>query len=722
MVKSLTCSTLHTREITLPNCKEADPKDCERVYHIVLPRILCHSGVRRRRLGGNEDESDLLVPPHQEDEFFEGTYKRVGTLPLVFALHAFKEDARSMEVFTPFADASHFFLVLPEGKEFSFNGGDCCGAARHNGVNDVAFLTHLKEELNREFHQFLDPRLTYGIGWNNGAFLLTYASQQEPTLFRAIVPIAGYTHQLQQMANADVGIMMHYSLDDTQTRPSGCCDNPNLPQCNGEVMSDWCVSILQFFDLWAREVNQCSINDAHDGFDNYIDIVNNGLEYTFSHRENNTVFELTPDTVDNPQKKDTLFETELPMKTTYHDKQKGVTCLTVTSPSCVSNSTLCLYTEQGDFRPTFAKSFFMYDEVMHYIGQDACRVKGGELVSVPGQPSKTQCACPLSLNGEEEYGGTFCFDALNDDGTFKPKEFVPLPHMPFIARHQTQSYVFLASFVAMFIVVLLTIHRIKKGRVVKRKNSGNSGRQMYDHCDQYRDYLNNLDYLHSSNNDNSNFRDFNRKETDKVSNVKQSSFSRYRDTNHMDTDEQPPFVDRMNSWEMMNEHEHPSPIMSNIIKMTEMAELKRSSEREAGDSIDSSIEGDDDQQAPWLVFPESNKRAKKKKAAKSKKSGVGKSLLHVINAPTSYLDSSDKRLLRQFRNKQKEDEGQKAIIGPRTGVRNSLIRKDSEESSRVLSLQSDSLHDDSTLDGDQSSLEASIQQIEASEAFIGTLT
>jgi hypothetical protein len=482
-------------------------------------------------------------------------------------------------------------------------------------------------------------------------------------------------------------------------------------------MSDWCVSILQFFDLWAREVNQCSINDANDGFDNYIDIVNNGLEYTFSHRENNTVFELTPDTVDNPQKKDTLFETELPMKTTYHDKEKGVTCLTVASPSCVSNSTLCLYTEQGDFRPTFAKSFFMYDEVMHYIGTDACRVEGGELVSVPDQPSKKQCACAITPDGEEEYGGTFCFDALNDDGTFKPKEFAPLPQMSFIARHQTKSYVFLAAFVAMFTVVLLAIRRIKKGRVVKRKSSGNSGRQMYDHCDQYRDYLNNLDYLHSSSNNNSNFRDFNRKETDKVSNVKQSSFSRYRDT-----DEQPPFVSRMNSWEMMDDH--PSPIMSNIIKVTEMAELKRSSEREAGDSLEGSIQDSDDQQAPWLVFPESNnKHIKKKKAAKSKKSGVGKSLLHVINAPTSYLDSSDKRLLRQFRNKQKEDEGQRAIIG-HSGVRNALIRKNSEESSRrgSLSLQSErSYADDSTL-GDQSSLEASIHQIEASEAFIGTLT
>lgn len=125
MVQSLKCSSLHTRTITLPNCKE---KDCTRVYHLVLPRMLCHSGLRR--LGEATDQ-----------KYFEGTHKRVGTLPLVFALHAFKEDARSMEVFIPYTDSSDFVLVLPEGKDFSFNAGDCCGAAKHDDVNDVEYLT-----------------------------------------------------------------------------------------------------------------------------------------------------------------------------------------------------------------------------------------------------------------------------------------------------------------------------------------------------------------------------------------------------------------------------------------------------------------------------------------------------------------------------------------------------------------------------------------------------
>lgn len=148
-------------------------------------------------------------------------------------------------------------------------------------------------------------------------------------------------------------------------------------------MSDWCVSILQFFDLWATEVDQCSINDATGGFDNEIVSKNEdeGMEYSFSYRDddNVTVFELTPDT-NNPNKVDTLFQSKLPLSTSYNNQEQGVTCLTVTSPSCVSNSTLCLYTKQGNFQPNLAESFFMYHEVMDYIATDACGMNNGEMV------------------------------------------------------------------------------------------------------------------------------------------------------------------------------------------------------------------------------------------------------------------------------------------------------------------------------------------------------
>ncbi|KAK1740615.1 hypothetical protein QTG54_008710 [Skeletonema marinoi] len=691
MVQSLKCSSFHTRTVTLPNCNEDDQQDCNRVYHLVLPRILCHSGVRR------------LGEAPEENEYFDGTHKRVGTLPLVFALHAFEEDARSMEVFIPYADASNFVLVLPEGKEFSFNAGDCCGAAKHDDINDVEYLAHLKQELTQEF-SFLHPSLTYGIGWNNGAFMLTYAMQQVPSMFKAIVPIAGYTHRLQEMVNADAGMMLHYSLDDTQTRPSGCCDNPNLPECNGEVMSDWCVSILQFFDLWATEVDQCSISDASGGFDNHIVSNNNGLEYSFSYRDNTTVFELKPDT-NNPEKVDKLFQSKLPMSTTYHDEEKGVTCLTVTSSSCVSNSTLCLYTKQGDFRPNFAKSFFMYDEVMNYIATDACKMNDGQMVSAS---SKRACACEITSDKDEvEYGGTFCFDALNEDGTFKPREIAPVVQpLSTAERHQTLSHVFVGMFAAMFAAVVLAIGRLKKRRVVTRKKVE---RQIYDHCDQY----------------SPNYRDFGRKDTEKVSNVKKKKHDDDTLTNDSEHSEHAsPFRYRDQIHDTSNHHldtsewdEHQSPYLFNIIKAAEMAEVKQHSGREREDSLESLDSYLEEHQPPWEACQQEKIPVEERKKSKGSKKGSKKnlptSLMHVINAPAAYLDSADRRLLRRYRQQQKDDDVNMAIIG---GVKNALIRKNSEQGRGSPSIETSV---DASLARGEASLSNDLEQIEAS---MGTMT
>lgn len=710
MVTSLTCSRLHRREITVQNCQEADPEDCKRIYHIVVPRILCRSG-GRRRLG--------------ENEYFEGRYKRVGTLPLVFALHAYKKDATSMEAFIPFAEDSHFVLVLPEGKDYSFNGGDCCGAAMRNNIHDVEFLAYLKQSLTNEF-EFLHPSLTYGIGWNNGAFLLTYASQQVPNLFRAIVPIAGYTHRLQEMVNDDIGIMMHFSIDDTETRPSGCCDNPNLPACNGEVMSDWCVSILQFFDLWAKEVDQCSINgiDATDGFENQIVSNNDGIEYSLSYRDDATVFELTPNAT-YPQTVDLLFESKLPMKLSYHDEGKGVTCLTVTSASCVSNSTLCLYTRQGDFRPDFSKSFFMYDEVMNYIATDACEIDGGEMVSVPGNSSKRQCACEITPGDEEEFGGTFCFDALKEDGTFKPKEIAPVAQLV-STRQQTRTYVFGVMFVTIFTVILLTIWCLKKRRFVERKGSE---RQIYDHCDHYRQYMNS-----------STFRDFDRRDTQKVSNVKKRDGVIGNDSEHSEhasplryRDQTRATANDMDTTEWVDNH---SMFLSSIIKATEMAEVKRDFSRERGDSLEGSLEGSVDDclsfeieeqhqpeyQPPWEAFPREKLSLKERKPAKpSKNKGLSQSLMHVINAPTSYLDSSDRQLLRKYRQQQKGNGVEKAIRGG--GVSNALFRKDSAEPHNTFRKSVEPQNMPSSLDGySEASLSNDLELIESSMRDMGTIT
>ena len=104
---------------------------------------------------------------------------------------------------------------------------------------------------------------------------------------RAIVPISGYTHGVNAMkdwlggANGGGGgrgieMMMHHSLDDHVVRPSGCCDNLYFLRCQGNVSSDWCMSVLQVFDLWAREINRCREDggtNAANGGDGLVDVI-----------------------------------------------------------------------------------------------------------------------------------------------------------------------------------------------------------------------------------------------------------------------------------------------------------------------------------------------------------------------------------------------------------------------------------------------------------------
>ena len=112
--------------------------------------------------------------------------------------------------------------------------------------------------------------------------MLTRALEWSPHLFRAIVPISGYTHGVNAIKDRlgaigrGIGMMMHHSLDNHVVRPSGCCDNPYFPRCHGDVSSDWCMSVLQVFDLWAREINRCGKDgdaNAADGGDGLVNVI-----------------------------------------------------------------------------------------------------------------------------------------------------------------------------------------------------------------------------------------------------------------------------------------------------------------------------------------------------------------------------------------------------------------------------------------------------------------
>ncbi|KAL3774794.1 hypothetical protein HJC23_001422 [Cyclotella cryptica] len=422
MGKLLRCSVLHTREIAIPNCKDS-PEYCVRTYQIFLPKILC-SGEARRRLQKNIVRQEALD---------ENGFHNIGTIPMVFALHGLGTDFQSMVGFAQGANDFHFLLILPAGINNSFNAGDCCGDASKIGIHDGDFLYHVQQQLSEEFN-FVQPQYTYGIGWDNGALLLTYALSMYPNLFRAIVPIAGYSTRtwVPSSIGKGIGMMMHHSLDDIAMRPSGCCDDPIMPPCQNDLVSNICVSVLESFDLWAREVNLCTA-DKYENEPNETAVgtllVGGQDEFFYSTFYDNGGISLALNTALDEQgeaSSTTLATSEVSVSA---QTQNGYVCITTSSPACLAASALCLYKDMGHLNG-FASTPYMSNHVMEFLARNACGINEGSWNVLPrkiGKPNKRVCGC--STNG---FSGVFCLDELDDDSVVKMAVSTPTEALPTI--------------------------------------------------------------------------------------------------------------------------------------------------------------------------------------------------------------------------------------------------------------------------------------------------
>lgn len=92
---------------------------------------------------------------------------------------------------------------------------------------------------------------------------------------------------------------------------------------------------------------------------------------------------------------------EVHLEQSYEDTSKGISCLTATSESCISNNTICLYENSGHFNggSSFANSFPMSGQIMDFFAKDICN----------GLWSDNKCVC------EEGFGGAFCIDLLDGE-------------------------------------------------------------------------------------------------------------------------------------------------------------------------------------------------------------------------------------------------------------------------------------------------------------------
>jgi polyhydroxybutyrate depolymerase len=115
---------------------------------------------------------------------------------VVLALHGATMNGPMMAWFSDLnrkADEAGFLAVYPNGtgphSSFTWNGGNCCGHAMQNRVDDVAFLKAVLDDLAQVYR--VDASRVYVTGMSNGAVMAYLLASELSDRIAGIAPVAG---------------------------------------------------------------------------------------------------------------------------------------------------------------------------------------------------------------------------------------------------------------------------------------------------------------------------------------------------------------------------------------------------------------------------------------------------------------------------------------------------------------------------------------------------
>lgn len=186
-----------------------------------------------------------------------------GKLPLLVMLHGAFETAKSMERLTGFsdlADRENFIVVYPNGIGlFGFlqhwNAGHCCGKAQKDGIDDVAFLETVLNDVCSRFP--VDPNRIYMAGHSNGGMLACLYAGEKPGRLAGLAVVSGTIGSRevkkgvwQQIARPSFGlpVLIIHGYNDQTVPYSG---GPSRNHKSREF-----VSVADSMAFW-KSVNQC---------------------------------------------------------------------------------------------------------------------------------------------------------------------------------------------------------------------------------------------------------------------------------------------------------------------------------------------------------------------------------------------------------------------------------------------------------------------------------
>lgn len=151
------------------------------------------------------------------------TYRDGQPTPLVFAFHGgggnmdIQADDRYYGL-TAKSEQAGFIVVFPNGysrlrgKLATWNAGNCCGAARDKGSDDVGFVRVLLQRLQAGLS--IDAGRVFATGMSNGAMMSYRLACEMPGSFRAIAAVAGTDNTRQCAPDKAVSVLHIHARDD----------------------------------------------------------------------------------------------------------------------------------------------------------------------------------------------------------------------------------------------------------------------------------------------------------------------------------------------------------------------------------------------------------------------------------------------------------------------------------------------------------------------------
>jgi polyhydroxybutyrate depolymerase len=159
-------------------------------------------------------------------------------VPVVFNFHGFSSSGLGQAVYSAMiakADEQTFIAVHPDGYEASWNAGTCCMGAMAAGIDDVAFVRAMLDDVRTLVP--VDEGRLFATGMSNGGMLVHRLACEMSDVFAAVASVAGSNHYLRCAPEEAVPILHIHGTADRVVPYAGGLYHPNVPR----MMADWAV-------------------------------------------------------------------------------------------------------------------------------------------------------------------------------------------------------------------------------------------------------------------------------------------------------------------------------------------------------------------------------------------------------------------------------------------------------------------------------------------------